>query len=30
MGVLVDVEEDGNIQLGCAVRGEPTEVAAEG
>jgi hypothetical protein len=30
MGVLVDVEKDGNIQLGRTVRGKPAEVAAEG
>jgi hypothetical protein len=30
MGVLVDVEEDGDFQLGRTIRGKPTEVAAEG
>jgi hypothetical protein len=30
MAVLIDVEEDGNIELWSAVGGESTKVAAEG
>jgi hypothetical protein len=30
MGVLVDVEQDGHIQLGGPVRSQPAEVRPEG
>jgi hypothetical protein len=30
MGILVDVQEDGDVQLWRTVRGKPAEVAAEG